>query len=807
MLVFQKRKNQTGNKWQVTCDQVTCSNNVVNGNLQTMNATMNATLVQIRPKLSLSWSFACWLIVILLAAVAIKYLDAPVPVAATAPAAEFSAERAMAHVLTIAHLPHPIGSDDNQAVREYLVAQLTSLGLKPQLFSAVGIAQGPRGMAIGNTNDVVGRLPGRDSSPAILLMAHYDSVYRAPGAADDGSGVAAILESVRALRAGPPLAHDVIVLFTDGEEAGLLGADAFTNSHPWMKDVAVVLNLEARGNRGPSLLFETGPNNTRLIKAVGEAAPYPVGSSLFYALYKLLPNDTDFTRFRSKGFPGLNFAFGAGLDAYHSRLDSAENLSAASLQHHGSYVLSLTRYLGQKDLTQYQTKEGDSVFFDWFGRYFISYPEKWVLPGETLATLLLILALLLAIRDGEVRASRVLAGLLPSVALLIAIPLVAAAAGWIVLRLLGRSMVFGDSSSNSWILTGLVFASASAGSLTFAAIRKRFSVLELWISGLIVVCILSWALAMMLPAGSYLLFWPLFWMSAGLLAAVLMKRAGQPNVQFAASLVGVVTTILLFAPLIYLVYVFLTLQLIIVAAMGLLLGLFFLLLSPAMDVALPRPATKLVAAALLAGAVASVGVGAATSGHSAAHPQRDSLFYSLNADDHTAAWISNDAAPDKWNSRFFPSKQAPHPMPNYLAGLQRPVLASAAPPLNLAPPIAEMKADETTGETRNVRINVHSQRKARALVLIWNGKALPVSIRAGGRQIVPRTSSGSFTIYLAGMDGSGIDLELSFKAPFGISFWLYDQSDGLPSSVSPRPSDLMAGEGSDVIMVARKYSF
>jgi hypothetical protein len=458
-------------------------------------------------------------------------------------------------------------------------------------------------------------------------------------------------------------------------------------------------------------------------------------------------------------------------------------------------------------LTQFQAKGSDSVFFDWFGSYFISYPEKWVLPGEVLATVILIIAIFLGVRGGEVRVSRVLAGLLPSVALLIAIPLVVTAAGWIVLRLLGRSMVVGDSSANSWILTGLVFAGACVGSLTFAAIRKRFSILELWISGLVLVCILSWALAMMLPAGSYLLFWPLLWMGAGLLAAVLMKRAGQPNVQFAASLVGVVTTILLFAPLIYLVYVFLTLQLITVAAVGLLLGLFFLLLSPGMDVALPRSATKFVAAALFAGALAGLGVGAATSGQSTAHPRRDSLFYSLNADDHTAAWISNDAAPDKWNSRFFPSKQAPHPMPNYLAGLQRPVLASAAPPLDLAPPIAEMKSDEKTGETRNVRINVHSQRKARALVLVLIGEALPVSIRAGGRQIVPRARSSPFIINLAGMDGSGIDLELFFKAPFGISFWLYDQSDGLPPSVSPRPSDLMAGEGSDVIMVARKYSF
>src|SRR5438270_13761060 len=100
-----------------------------------MNAIVDVTRAQARSKLSLPWSFAYWLIVILLAAIAIRSLDAPPSVSDAAPATEFSAERAMAHVRTIARLPHPIGSNDNQMVREYLVAQLTSLGLNPQLFS------------------------------------------------------------------------------------------------------------------------------------------------------------------------------------------------------------------------------------------------------------------------------------------------------------------------------------------------------------------------------------------------------------------------------------------------------------------------------------------------------------------------------------------------------------------------------------------------------------------------------------------------------------------------------------------------
>ena len=130
-----------------------------------------------------------------------------------------------------------------------------------------------------------------------------------------------------------------------------------------MKDTGLILNFEARGNRGPSLLFETSRNNRPLIEAVSRVAPYPIASSLFYELYKILPNDTDFTVFRPAGIPGLNFAFGEGLEAYHSPLDTPDHLSLASLQHHGSYGLALTRDFGQLDLAALRNSQGDDVFF------------------------------------------------------------------------------------------------------------------------------------------------------------------------------------------------------------------------------------------------------------------------------------------------------------------------------------------------------------------------------------------------------------------------------------------------------------
>src|SRR4030095_8333053 len=108
---------------------------------------------------------------------------------------------------------------------------------------------------------------------------------------------------------------------------------------PWMKDVGLVLNFEARGNSGPSLMFETSTGNGWLMEQFAKAAPYPVATSLSYEIYKLLPNDTDFTIFKDAGFSGFNFSYIDGYAYYHSAIDSVETIDERSLQHHGSYML------------------------------------------------------------------------------------------------------------------------------------------------------------------------------------------------------------------------------------------------------------------------------------------------------------------------------------------------------------------------------------------------------------------------------------------------------------------------------------
>lgn len=748
----------------------------------------------------LAWGFA-----VAAAFLAIFALHPPDPLPANTPPAAFSAERALAHVRVIAAVPHPMGSPENDAVRNYLVEQLAVLGLQPQVLSGLGVYKSDSDIDIGATKNIVGYLPGTANSKAIMLVAHYDSVYGAPGAADDGAGVAAILETARALRTGPPLKNDVFFLFTDGEEPGLLGADAVA-SLSWMKRIGLIMNFEGRGNQGPSLLFETGANNAALIDVVAQQGSYTIGSSFFYSLYQLLPNDTDFTVFRRQNIPGLNFAFGEHLDAYHSRLDTPSNLSLSSLQHHGSYTLDLTRTFGAMDLSKLSGQNGDDVFFDWFGTHFVAYKQSWVIPGQILVTIGLFAALFLRIRRGVVRPGKVFRAALVSVVFLIAIPVAMAAVEWILARVLARSMLVTDSRANSLILAGLVLLGACIGSLLFVFARRRFSSHEFYFAGLIVACGLSWLMTLALPAGSYLLFWPLLFITAGLLAAAVSKSEYQ-LILHVTGLAAMAAMILLFAPMSYLLYIFLTLQPITVLAIGLLLGAGFLLCGPFFEIAAPQQAWRAAVLLTFVSALACMAAGITVSGHTPLHPRRDTMVYSINADTHKAAWISYDRSLDAWTSKVISNKPARVPAPEYLAGSARPVFISTATLIESPAPTAEMESDQQEQGFRHVRIRIASARKAAVTSLIFDAQSHPESVRIGERMIPFGKNPGAQRVRLWGLGDKNLALEFTFRGPKKLSFWLMDQTFGLPIALSPRPAEFMAGEGSDVTLIGRKYDW
>src|SRR6266446_1575925 len=298
----------------------------------------------------------------LLTVLSIHRLNPPTPSDDTNPAA-FSVRRAMAHVSVLSRQPHPIGSSAHAQVLEYIAEQLMHFGLAPHLQTSTAVnAKWGIPFRAGTVQNVIATLKGAASENPILVVGHYDSAPISFGASDDGAAVAAMLESIRALRSSPPLKNDVTFLFTDGEEVGMLGARAFLDEQQPPRHPSLIFNFEARGNAGPSIMFQTGSSNGWLIDQFGKLAPHPAANSLSNDLYRRMPNDTDFTVFKDAGDSGLNFAYIEGFPYYHSSLDTADNLDQRSLQHHGLNVLALTRYFGNLSYAPRQAK--DVVYFD-----------------------------------------------------------------------------------------------------------------------------------------------------------------------------------------------------------------------------------------------------------------------------------------------------------------------------------------------------------------------------------------------------------------------------------------------------------
>lgn len=748
-----------------------------------------------------------WLTAALLTGLSLWMLRPPSPVPASASAHDFSAERAMADVRTIARTPHPIGSQANAAVRDYLVGRLTALNMAPQIFSGMGLGQYGGRVVAGNVEDIVGRMQGSANSRAVLLVAHYDSVSRAPGAGDDGAAVAALLETLRVLHAGPVLKNDIIVLFTDGEEVGSLGADAFIHLHPWMKDVGFIMNFEARGNQGVSLLFETSADNEALVRQVARVAPQPFASSLFYALYKLLPNDTDFTLFRRTQVPGLNFAFGAGLEAYHSALDTPQNLSAASLQHHGSYALALSRYFGNIDLARMPQNTGDAVFFNPLGGELIWYPERWTISGEILLTALVAIVVVMGLSRKRIAASKVFLGAVCSFVLVVVLAALLAAVWWVFSIAFGRRLIRGDSPSNALLLMGLIFLGLLCAVNAFRISRRLVGGRQLCFGGLIIATALNWVLALRLAAGSYLLLIPTFLLAAGLLVLEMWPDRSA-ILEFLGGVPATTATILLYAPLLYLVYVFMTLQVVTAEAAGFLLGLIFIVAVPVLNVAVPSGGKFLVwLNAVLCTLTVGCLIGGLWLSHpSARHPRFDTIVYSLNADEHSAAWLSYDQALDPWTSKFFAGTPLHHqPMPDYLGGVTRPVWTGQVAPVDLAAPQVEIQAKENIADQQLIHLRILSRRNASTVYLRFDKSTRVSAVDIAGRHLpVHQPDNEPFSITLYGLKQDGLDLSLNVKGSPNLIFWAMDESNGLPSSFS-RPLEYAAWYGSDITLVCRKY--
>ena len=427
------------------------------------------------------------------------------------------------------------------------------MGLAPEVQKTTAVASNSLPPFIsGSVENIIVRLKGTEGGKAVLIAGHYDSVPTGPGASDDGSAVVAMLESLRALRPGPQLRNDVIFLFTDGEEAGLLGARAFVDEHPWAKDAGVVLNFEARGKTGPAIMFETSPDNGWLISQFAQSAPYPIANSLSYEIYKRLPNDTDLTVLKSAGLSGLNFAYIDGLNHYHTQIDDLASIDEQSLQHQGSYMLALARHFGNVSLES--TRANQAVYFNLLGSLLVHYSDAAIIPLAAAVFLLFVTVLAIGLRRKRLTIGGIVLAFLAFLFSSTIALLIVTAVWWLTRALHGgfASYPWNNPYNSHLYLIGSVTLALAVASALHILYRKKIGLLDLMAGAMVWWLALMMAASLFLPGGSYLFTWPLLASSIALGFLLISKdQVSKPWARLAVISLCAIPAIILFSPLIH----------------------------------------------------------------------------------------------------------------------------------------------------------------------------------------------------------------------------------------------------------------
>jgi hypothetical protein len=767
-----------------------------------------------------------------LTAFSIISVSPPTVVGVSAADDEFSAERAFTHVEKVGAEVHVAGSAAAADVRDYIMATLTEIGVQPEVQETVGYGgalSGPFGMA--RVQNVVAVVPGTASTGRVFLVAHYDSVQVSYGGNDDGAGVATLLETARAVMAGPPPVNDLVFVFTDAEEACLCGAEAFVSQHPLAADGGVALNFEARGSSGPAIMFETTRGNADVVGVYGAAVPYPVATSFAVEVYRILPNDTDFTPFRESGsFTGLNTAYIDGSAVYHSPQDRPSYMDRSSLQQHGANALALARAFGDADIaTLREQAAGDSTYFPVLGGL-VRYPGWLVWPLAILALLAVGALGFVARRRGLTSWPRIGAGFGAGLVPLLLAP-VAAQLLWsmlVVLRPGYANMI--DPWSPGWFRVCVVALVATIVLTWYGLLRRLIGPLALAIGGLGWLSVLGAVLAAVTPGGSYLAAVPAL---AGAVAGLVAVTVSTAWVRIAALGLGAAVAVVVLAPTVYLFFP--ALGLATGAAAALFAAMLGLALLPVVDLVYPPVGDRIgrrveeatdpvtgatvttapargmagrrwwsaapgVAAGVLT--VAFLAAGLSVDHFDAEHPEPAQLAYALDADSGQARWITTDTTWGEWLGQYITGTEDL----NGAFGLFDDGLGTGpAQAADLPAPALTVVTDTTEQGRRLLTVNIDSERDARLLYLELP-EAVVLKATVDGREVPAAELAGRFGLVFHAPPRGGLIVELELQSPLPTPIRVMDGTDGLDGlpGFTPRPEGIgiQGSHTSELVVVA-----
>ncbi len=263
-----------------------------------------------------------------------------------------------------------LGSEGLEASAQYVAAAFRAAGLKPVAaaadldgyfqdfsFTPAG-AQKPI-----SARNVIGVLPGANpafANEAVVVSAHYDHLGRNgpgvrvgeigqihPGADDNASGVAVLLELARTLVAGGAPPRTLVFVAFSAEESGLQGSKYFV-AHPLpvpLEGIRSVLNMDTVGRLGngevTALATGTAAEWQHVFRGITFSTGIPTRS---------IPGasqSSDQQSFIDRGIPGVQLFTGAHLD-YHRVTDTADKVDVAGLVKVATVAREAIDYLAQR---------------------------------------------------------------------------------------------------------------------------------------------------------------------------------------------------------------------------------------------------------------------------------------------------------------------------------------------------------------------------------------------------------------------------------------------------------------------------
>lgn len=727
---------------------------------------------------------------------AIHLNTAPSPKGGSATSRSFSALSAgkvLEHLMGD-QVPHPVGSAANRAVRERILDRLRDLDFEPQIQER--FVCGPFRRYCGHVVNVLARLEGASSDDALLLNSHYDTQPATPGGSDPMAGVASLLEIAGTLSSLPQPRNSVIFLFNDGEEAGLLGAQAFVEHHAWARQVRAVINLDARGTEGPSLAAYTIGEDRGLIGRFVRTGRVAASSSALLKLVGLLPNTNDLAVFDKLGIPGVLFGHAGNVRRYHTPGDNLENTSLASIQHMGENALGLTLDLIDGDLQS--LSQGNSIFFS-LGLVSIEWPVPWSVPLGAVSWILLLVSLVVHSKTGR-------------------LPLRSfswAALGWpltilfifFASALLNWARKTMTSYSSAWVSVpeftyfGFWLSAAALAIVAVSILRNRAGAWGWWSGIWFWWGAIGLALSVWQPAFSYLFALPTLMAGICGLAAHWTgdRRWDLPCFALPATLAA-----LLWVPQLW------TLEELIgignMPPLAALMGSALLPLAPL--ILLSGRWKQLLAASAVAGGLL-VAIGTQLAPFSVERPQWANLIYFLDADGRSGSWIhtGHPLPPQIGERAEFQDWESLLPWSSQASGW-----VAEAPTLDLPAPTLVVQREDTERGKRRLVGRLFSPRGAPFIQMAFPSQDVPERIRLGG-EMVPEDEAARpifstefqvVTCWTVPPDGIEIELEFGDLSPkqvylLDVSYQLPSEGNLLKASRPPTSAPVASGDATLVL--------